>query len=145
MESMKIKFALLSWVLLASCAVANGIFRGVVLTPAFGETIARMMSCLMLITVLLVISDLLLQRSRLEFTDRELIGTGMAWLGLTMAFEFGFGHFIEGISWDVLLIDYDITKGRLWLLVLVFTMLSPYLIGRRLRKLENRELFAESA
>ncbi|MFA5312938.1 MAG: hypothetical protein WC375_06460 [Methanomassiliicoccales archaeon] len=144
MERNKIKFAFFAWAAIALCAIANGMFRGLVLTPAFGETIARMISCVMLITILLAMSNLLLRRSKLDLTERELVVIGMAWLGLTMVFEFGFGHFIEGISWEVLLIDYDVMKGRFWILVLVFTALSPYLAGRILRKQESRELLADA-
>jgi hypothetical protein len=41
------------------------------------------------------------------------------WVGLTVLFEFVFGHYVLGNSWDVLLADYRIWQGRLWSLVLI--------------------------
>jgi hypothetical protein len=42
---------------------------------------------------------------------------GGVWASLTVVFEFGFGHFVGGKSWDELLDAYDIRKGGLWPLV----------------------------
>jgi apolipoprotein N-acyltransferase len=44
----------------------------------------------------------------------------------TIAFEFGFGHFVAGHSWSKLLADYNVFNGRLWLLVLVWITIMPY-------------------
>jgi hypothetical protein len=134
MGSKKIKFALLTWVLVALCAITNGAFRAFVLQPVFGETVARMISCFMLITILLLISYCSLDRTKLRFSDEELLVIGAMWLALTLLFEFGWGHFVIGRSWDELLVDYDILKGRLWVLVLMFTLLAPLITGRSLRK-----------
>jgi hypothetical protein len=42
---------------------------------------------------------------------------GIAWLLAAVAFACGFGRFVDGLSWSRLLADYDITRGRLLLLV----------------------------
>jgi hypothetical protein len=52
------------------------------------------------------------------------------WLALTVAFEFLFGRFARGISWNELLSDYNILAGRLWVLVLVWVTLAPYIFYR---------------
>jgi hypothetical protein len=134
MASKKIKFVLLTWGLVALCAITNGAFRAFVLQPVFGETVARMISCFMLITILLLISYYSLDRTKLKFSDKEILVIGAMWLALTLLFEFGWGHFVIGRSWDELLLDYDILKGRLWVLVLMFTLLAPLITGRSLRK-----------
>ena len=134
MESKKVKFTLLTWAMVALCAIANGAFRAFMLQPVFDETVARMISCFMLITILLLISYYSLNRTKLKFSDRELMVIGTVWLALTLLFEFGWGHFVVGRSWDELLVDYDILKGRLWVLVLIFTLLAPLIAGRSLRK-----------
>jgi hypothetical protein len=51
---------------------------------------------------------------------------GILWLLATVAFEFGFGHFVAGHSWSKLLADYNIFNGRIWLLFLVWIMVMPY-------------------
>lgn len=50
---------------------------------------------------------------------------GAIWLAATVAFEFGFGHYVVGHSWNKLLRDYNFMKGRLWLLVLIWILIMP--------------------
>ncbi|HII01788.1 TPA: hypothetical protein HA351_09125 [Methanosarcinaceae archaeon] len=38
------------------------------------------------------------------------------------------------LGWDRLLADYNILKGRVWILVLLTTFLAPWLVGTYLRK-----------
>ena len=57
----------------------------------------------------------------------QALAIGIIWLGLTVAFEFLFGHFARGFSWNELLHDYDILAGRLWVLVLVWVTVAPYI------------------
>jgi hypothetical protein len=45
---------------------------------------------------------------------------------MTVLFEFGFGHFITHKSWAELLDAYDLSKGNLWVVVLVATFVSPW-------------------
>jgi hypothetical protein len=52
---------------------------------------------------------------------------GGIWLGLTLAFEFLAGHYVLGNPWNRLLADYNILRGRIWVLVLVTTTLAPLL------------------
>ena len=56
---------------------------------------------------------------------REALQVGAAWAAMTSAFEFGFGHWVAGEEWSELLADYDITRGRVWGLVLAWTALGP--------------------
>lgn len=60
---------------------------------------------------------------------RDAIAIGLAWLVVTLAFEFGFGR-ARGKPWAELLADYDVLKGRIWVLVLVTTAVAPYLAAR---------------
>jgi hypothetical protein len=48
---------------------------------------------------------------------------------LTLAFEFSFGRYVSGLSWRTLLADYDLSQGRLWPLLLLTTLLAPWLVG----------------
>lgn len=52
------------------------------------------------------------------------------WVSMTVAFEFGFGHFVAGRPWAVLLADYNILQGRIWVLVPVTVASAPYLTAR---------------
>jgi hypothetical protein len=60
----------------------------------------------------------------------QALGVGALWLGLTVAFEFLFGHYVAGHSWARLVQDYDLLSGRLWPLVLLWVAAAPYLLSR---------------
>ncbi len=61
-------------------------------------------------------------------STRQSFQTGVSWLILTILFEFVFGHYVVGHSWEHLLADYNILAGRLWSLVLLWTIVGPYII-----------------
>lgn len=42
-----------------------------------------------------------------------------------MLFEFGFGSAAEGLSWREMLEPYDVTKGNVWILVLLWIAAGP--------------------
>lgn len=60
----------------------------------------------------------------------QALTVGCIWLGLTVAFEFTFGHYVAGHAWTKLLADYNILAGKLWVLVLVWITLAPFLFYR---------------
>lgn len=55
---------------------------------------------------------------------------GFIWLVATVLFEFGFGHYIAGHSWQRLINDYNIFEGRVWMLFLIWVVLMPVIIYR---------------
>jgi hypothetical protein len=58
---------------------------------------------------------------------RDAFLVGLLWVVLTVAFEFLAGHYIFGNSWETLLADYNVFRGRVWLLVLLTNLLAPLL------------------
>jgi hypothetical protein len=60
----------------------------------------------------------------------QAIAVGLLWLAMTVAFEFLFGHYVAGHSWGRLLHDYNLFAGRVWLVVLVWVTVAPYLFFR---------------
>ena len=50
---------------------------------------------------------------------------GVSWLGAAVLFEFGLGHWLDGLSWARLLADYDLRQGRLLLLVWLTVAVGP--------------------
>lgn len=68
---------------------------------------------------------------------KSLLLVGLMWLVLTVAFEFAFGHFIVGRSWESLGEDYNLPKGGLLPFGLAILMLSP-LIAARMRGVNAR-------
>jgi hypothetical protein len=61
----------------------------------------------------------------------EALAIGFLWLGLTLAFEFLFGHFVAGHTWTRLLADYDLAAGRAWVLIPLWVGLAPWVFRPR--------------
>jgi hypothetical protein len=55
---------------------------------------------------------------------------GVCWLLMTVAFEFGFGHYVAGHSWVRLFADYNLLEGRVWSLFLAWITVLPYVTWR---------------
>jgi hypothetical protein len=119
-----------AWLLIAVVAVANGIFRAVVLEPALGPYRAHVASTLATgIPAFLLVIYLYVRYGPIVHTRRELTALGVFWVVLTVVFEFGFGHYVVGHPWSRLLADYNLLAGRLWVLVLLVTLAGPRLVG----------------
>jgi threonine/homoserine efflux transporter RhtA len=121
--------AMAMWLVLLVAMFVNGTVRVLVLQPRLGEHLARQLAVL---TGILIILGLTLPfvRSLHRPTARQLLGVGLLWLALTVAFEFSFGRYVLGTSWEVLLADYDLLRGRLWPLALLVTATAPWLCSR---------------
>ena len=52
---------------------------------------------------------------------------GLVWLGMPVAFAFLCGHYVAKCSWSALRRDYNIFAGRVWVIVLVWVTIAPYL------------------
>ena len=122
--------AFLVWVGFATVAVAGGIFRVVWLQPRLGEPAANLIETLGLVAVLAGMIWLGTPWLVPGLAKRELKTLGAFWFTLTIAFEFLFGHYVDGASWSALLSNYDVTAGRLWILVPLTMGSGPVLAGR---------------
>lgn len=120
--------ATLVWLLLVAVAIGNGTFRESVFTPRWGPAVAHVLSSLTLTTLIVLVAWLSIGWIA-PATPGAALRVGGWWLLLTVAFEFGFGRW-RGKGWDELLADYDLSRGRIWLLVLVATLLAPWIAGR---------------
>ena len=54
---------------------------------------------------------------------------GIVWLVMTLVFEFGFGLY-RGNSFKMLLADYNLPAGRLWVLIPLWVLIAPYIFNR---------------
>lgn len=117
------------WLLLLVAAIVNGTVRQALLLPLMGEQAARLMSTIVLSEVIFGIGWLMSGFLYLV-SSREAWLVGALWLGLTLGFEFLGGHFLFGTPWSTLLEDYDVAQGRIWILVLVVTALTPVIVRR---------------
>ena len=117
------------WVGAVVLAIANGTLREKVYGPRLSERSAHQLSSLLAI-VLFGLYLWLLTRFWPFETAAQAIQVGLLWLLLTVLFEFIFGHYAAGHSWPRLLYDYNLAAGRLWLLVLIWVAVAPWVIHR---------------
>ena len=116
------------WLILAAVATAAGISRELWLVPQLGELRAHQVGTLFVCAAFLAVIALFVKRMRPSSEEALVIGIG--WLLAAVAFEFGFGHFVDGLSWSRLLSDYDISRGRLLLLVWITVGGGPFVLAR---------------
>lgn len=122
--------ALLVWLLLAVLAVSAGAAREGLLTPAIGSEAAHVTGTFVVVAAFFVTIGLSIRWIVPDLETSRLWLVGGLWFVLTVAFEFGFGHWVAGHSWSALLRDYDVFAGRVWILVLLTVLLAPVWLGR---------------
>lgn len=119
----------LVWLLLTVVMVCNGIFRVLVLQPRFGDSVAEALSAALGIVIILLVTRPFL-RPLAGATVPEVAIISVAWVVLTVIFEFTFGHWVDRKSWSELVANYAIWRGRLWLLVLAALAAAPFIWTR---------------
>jgi hypothetical protein len=120
------KYAL-GWFGLMVLAIINGIARNSLYGPSMSELTAHQVSTAT--GIALVLAATWLMNRRWVIPDKKTAqAIGVMWLMATIVFEFGFGHYVIGHSWDRLLRDYNLLEGRVWLLFLAATTVIPYIV-----------------
>ena len=120
---------IIAWVPLIFIAIANGLFRENFLAKHLKELQAHQASTATLV-VLFGFYMWMIFRIWKPASSQQSLHIGLLWLGLTVAFEFLFGHFVAGHSWSRLINDYNIFEGRVWVVILVWVAVAPYLFYR---------------
>ena len=131
--------ALAVWLLLFVVAFCLGAVRELLIAPAIGEPSAHVVGTLAFVAVLLGITAVLVRRIRPRCSLTDLWLVGLLWLALTLAFEFLFFHYAAGKPWEVLLADYNVLQGRIWVLVPLTELFGPPLIGWLMRPPPDRQ------
>jgi hypothetical protein len=116
--------AFLVWVFLVGLAILNGVAREAVLAPRLGAAAAHLVSSVLL-AGLIALTAWLTIRWMAPGTARRAWTVGVLWLSLTVAFELVAGHYVFGHPWSNLLADYNLLRGRMWLLILATTLVAP--------------------
>ena len=116
-----------AWLGMLALAFANGTARAVGYQPVVGETAARQIATGTLLGLLGGYVWVVHRRAPLPDTATA-TAVGGVWALLTLGFEFGFGHYVVGTSWADLLADYDVSRGRIWVLIPIATAAAPALV-----------------
>ena len=127
MNSLLIK-GLLMWLLFAAVAITSGILREKYLTPILGSLRAHQAGTLAVLGIVFLLIYFLLGPTLSRIPPGGAWTLGLSWLGMTICFEFLFGHYVVGHSWKHLLADYNIIQGRLWGLFLVGIAIFPRIV-----------------
>lgn len=120
---------LLAWLPMVFIAVANGAIREAWLTPRLGELHGRQVSTLLLLALFALYIGIMVRIWPIG-SSRQAWVIGLAWLALTLVFEFALGRLVSGLSWREMLAEYDLSAGRLWVLVPLWVAIAPYVFYR---------------
>ena len=118
--------ALAVWGLLLVAMVLLGWVRERFVRRWLGEPTARQAGTALAMIVVLGITTWLIGWVGAD-EPAEQLAVGLLWVTLTVGFEFAMGRCILKLSWDRLLEDYNLRRGRLWPLLLLVTLLAPIL------------------
>ncbi len=114
----------LFWFILMIIGVLNGILRATTYGTLISDLAAHQLSTILGIIFTGLAAWILWKRRPLESLRQAWI-IGLIWFSLTTLFEFGFGHFIAGHSWQRLFADYNLLNGRIWPLFLIWILIMP--------------------
>ncbi|MEW6671730.1 MAG: hypothetical protein AB1427_08495 [Thermodesulfobacteriota bacterium] len=117
------------WGGMAVLAVLNGALRVKVYGPYMQELSAHQLSTFVGI-ILMGLYIWVFTGFFLPASSRQAFAIGSMWLIMTILFEFGFGRYLMGNPWSRLLHDYNLFKGRLWMLLLIWITIAPYVFYR---------------
>ncbi|WP_136797044.1 hypothetical protein [Desulfosediminicola ganghwensis] len=117
------------WGIMLLLSVANGACRDFTYGRHIGELAAHQLST---VTSIIVLGLVIFTYIRLypPHSSLQALGIGLFWMVLTIAFEFLFFHYVGGHSWSSLLENYNVLEGRVWVLVLLWIAIAPYLALR---------------
>lgn len=116
-----------AWFPMVFMAIANGLFREKFLANYLNELHSHQVSTASFV-LLFGIYVWILFMLWPPISSNQVVLISLTWLILTVIFEFLFGHYIAGHSWEKLLQDYNILQGRIWALVLIWIVIAPYII-----------------
>ena len=115
----------LAWIPMVFIAILNGVIREFTYGKRMSELAAHQFSTISALFLFGIYIFILTRIWRLE-SSAQAIAVGLIWLGLTVGFEFLFGHYVAGHSWERLFQDYNMFAGRIWILVLIWITCAPY-------------------
>ena len=119
------------WLGFLAVAMVCGMIRERFLVPGLGPLAGRALGTLLVALIIFGLIYAYVGKIKAA-TPVALLKLGVFWTLATMGFEFLFGHFVMGHSWESLWADYNIFQGRFWPLVLIVTLLGP-LLARKIR------------
>ena len=122
-----IRTYVLAWFPMVLIAIANGVARDKGYKRQVGELRAHQLSTLSAAILFTAYTWALSLHWPLPSAEQAILA-GVIWFFLTIAFEISFGHFVVKFTWRRLAMDYNLLKGRVWVLLLIWVMALPYVV-----------------
>jgi len=113
------------WFLMLILAFLNGTARDLGYKKYMSELTAHQISTFTLIIIFGFFIGFVINKFP-PVSGEQAVYIGLLWLFLTLGFEFGFG-LMRGNTLAKLLEDYNLLKGRLWILIPLWIAIAPYL------------------
>lgn len=117
------------WLAILALATANGIAREKILVAALGPFAAQVASGIVLSACIFLVA-LAAAPWYGRLASAQWLEVGVLWLALTLVFEFGFGHLVLHKTWTELFEAYTFKGGDIWPLVLLVSLLAPWLTAK---------------
>jgi hypothetical protein len=126
--------ALLAWMLIILVETLHGTVRELFIAPALGDLRARQLGVLAGCVLILLVAWLTVRwigaRGRAAW-----LAIGLAWVALTLSFEFAVGRAL-GYRWERILSDNNPARGGFMVFGMLFMCAAP-LLAARMRGLET--------
>jgi hypothetical protein len=135
MDGINYAIAFGMWLGMLVIAISNGFIGNTYVTPRLGDYGTHVYKTLTFIPVIFLFAWLYALQTQGDLWLTNSLFVSCFWVSLTILFEFVFGHYILGNSWEVLLADYRIWQGRLWMLVLICEAIAPVIMARIVNQL----------
>lgn len=113
------------WLIIVIAAILNGGLRETFLTPLIGAQLSLPISGITLSVLVFVITYLSIPFLG-DVKSGAYLRIGLFWIILTLSFEYLFGHYVMGKSWNEINQVFDVQNGNLFIVVLFVTALSPW-------------------
>lgn len=121
---------LVIWCGLLAVGFANGVLRSVWLAPYFGDTGAHIAGALILSSVVAFVAWRAIEWLH-PHTANEALLIGDEWVLLSFGFQVLAGYVLVGTQWHRWLMEYNVTQGQHWELVLVTMLVMPAVAALR--------------
>ena len=116
--------ALFIWCGLLAAAFANAILRSVWLAPTFGDAGAHVIGAIILSALVATVAWQAIAWLH-PHTANEALLIGDEWVLLSVAFQVLAGYVLIGTQWHRLLMEYNVTQGQQWEVVLITMLVAP--------------------
>ena len=116
----------LMWFAMLAVAIANGVLREKTFARSMPEPRAHQLSTVIGAVAMGVLMWFIIRWWPPASESKALV-IGLLWLGLTVGFEFFMGLVLRKRPWAEVIGAYDLRRGRVWVLLLLWITVAPRL------------------